>query len=317
VKTLIKGAGVLPHHHHHYNYYLEHIIKNSLNIISLASIWDTILLRVAIILTGYAPGCQYVYSTYNPSTATAAAPAPVSALSSDTDLYYKSKWGKVAILTGDNYQLFEQTCKTALVVASAWNIVNRTEARPLPQNRALLQDYNKRLLRAIHLITNSVRPLYNNRINIFINTADPQGMWDELAKDNRVLDLVYQNSLYARFHREDWTPKNESLWSFVTRLESYRTELSGTNNQITDQQLVSRILQALPSDSVWQQAKLFALRENRDFPTTVTLLQTYKNSLAPTPSEATTTAIASTARDTHPSRLDFDSLISESIWIDS
>jgi hypothetical protein len=51
VKTLIKGAGVLPHHHYHYNYYLEHIIKNLLNTISLASIWDTILLRVAIILT--------------------------------------------------------------------------------------------------------------------------------------------------------------------------------------------------------------------------------------------------------------------------
>jgi hypothetical protein len=98
-----------------------------------------------------------------PSTATAVTPAAlVSAPSSDTDLYYKSKWGKVAILTGDNYQLFEQTCKTALVVASAWNIVNRTEAWPPPQNQALLQDYNKRLLRAIHLITNSVRPLYNN-----------------------------------------------------------------------------------------------------------------------------------------------------------
>jgi hypothetical protein len=38
VKTLIKGAGVLPHHHYHYNYYLEHIIKNLLNTISLVSI---------------------------------------------------------------------------------------------------------------------------------------------------------------------------------------------------------------------------------------------------------------------------------------
>jgi hypothetical protein len=137
------------------------------------------------------------------STATAAAPALVLALLSDTDLYYKSKWDRVAILTDDNYQLFEQTCRTALVVASAWNIVNRTKAWLLPQNRALLQDYNKRLLRVIYLITNSVRSLYNNQINIFINTADPQGMWDKLAKDNRVLDLVYQNSLYARFHREN------------------------------------------------------------------------------------------------------------------
>ena len=70
-----------------------------------------------------------------PSTASAATPtASVSAPLSDTDLYYKSKWGRIAILTGDNYQLFEQTCRTALIVAGAWNIVNRTEARPPPQN---------------------------------------------------------------------------------------------------------------------------------------------------------------------------------------
>jgi hypothetical protein len=92
---------------------------------------------------------------------------------------------------GDNYQLFKQTYRTALVVVSAWNIINKTEARLSPQNQALLQNYNKRLLRVIYLITNLVRLLYNNRINIFINTADLQCMWDELAKDNRVLNLVY------------------------------------------------------------------------------------------------------------------------------
>jgi hypothetical protein len=38
MKTLIKGAGVLPHHYYYYNNYHLEYIENSLNIISLASI---------------------------------------------------------------------------------------------------------------------------------------------------------------------------------------------------------------------------------------------------------------------------------------
>ena len=62
----------------------------------------------------------------------------ISAPLFDTDLYYKSKWGKITIFISDNYQLFEQTCRTTLVVTGAWNIINRTKAQPPSQNRALL-----------------------------------------------------------------------------------------------------------------------------------------------------------------------------------
>ena len=165
------------------------------------------------------PTAPVTPSTTGASTPSATAPTPPS----DTDVYYKSKWGRIAILTGDNYPVFEQTCRTALVVAGAWNIVNGNEARPPHQNRALLQDYTERQLRAIQLISNSVKETYHSRINPFINAVDPQGMWDEIAKDNRALDRVYQDSLTNQFARESWNPKTESLRAYVTRLESYRT----------------------------------------------------------------------------------------------
>ena len=106
---------------------------------------------------------------------------------------------------------------------------------------------------------------------------------------------MYQDSLTNQFARESWNPKTESLRAYVTRLESYRTQLASTVNQISDQQLITRILQSLPVDSAWQQAKLFALREDRDLSSTITLLQTYESALVLTSSEA----VASIARDTH------------------
>ena len=61
------------------------------------------------------PTAPVTPSTTDASTPSATAPTPLS----DTDVYYKSKWGRIAILTGDNYPVFEQTCRTALVVADA------------------------------------------------------------------------------------------------------------------------------------------------------------------------------------------------------
>jgi hypothetical protein len=217
-------------------------------------------------------------------TPSASAPVP----------YYMSEYGRIAILTRDNYPVFEQTCRTALIVARAWSIVHGDEARPQPQNLAQLQDYDDRLLRGIQLISSSVTETFYNRINLFINNQDPQGMWNELAKEKRVLDIVDQDSLRNRFTKETWNPKSESLRSYVTKLETYRTQLAGTTYQISDQQLLNRILQSLPADSIWQQAKFFALQEGRDLASTVMLLQSYENFLLPSSAEATT----SIARET-------------------
>ena len=61
------------------------------------------------------PTAPVTPSTTGASTPSATAPTPPS----DTDVYYKSKWGRIAILTGNNYPVFKQICKTALVTASA------------------------------------------------------------------------------------------------------------------------------------------------------------------------------------------------------
>ena len=84
---------------------------------------------------------------------------------SQSGQYYTSKYGRIAILTGNNYPVFQQTCRTALIVANAWGIVSRTEERPAG-NRAV--DYDERLHKGIQLISSSVASYLLNKISAYI-----------------------------------------------------------------------------------------------------------------------------------------------------
>jgi hypothetical protein len=134
--------------------------------------------------------------------------------------FYTSKYGRITILNGDNYPLWEQTCRIALVVANAWGIVNGTEERPVAP-AARVQEYDERLCRAILLITSSVASTQLNYVNPFVPQSDRRGMWLELAKGNRALDPIYQDTLLNRFARESWDPSAESLRTYVNRLDLF------------------------------------------------------------------------------------------------
>ena len=198
--------------------------------------------------------------------------ASTSTSNSTTQEYYTSKYGRIAILTGDNYPIFHQSCQTALIVVNAWSIVSREEARPVVRPG----DYDKRLRKAIQLISSSVAPYLLNKITPFIRNADPQGMWEELAKENRALDQIYQDTLTNQFAKETWNPHAKALRTYVNRLDNYRTKLTGTENEISEAQMRTRLLQSLPDTPLWNQAKHFCLHEKRDWNSTLALLQSYE-----------------------------------------
>jgi hypothetical protein len=189
------------------------------------------------------------------------------------DQYYTSKYGRIAILTGDNYPIFQQTCRTALIVANAWGITSGTENRPAG-NRAA--EYDERLRKAIQLISSSVAPYLQNKISALVQNSDPAGMWTELAKENRALDQIYQDALVNQFAKEAWSPQTETLRVYINRLDSYRTKLTGTDNEVSEAQMRTRLLQSLPDTTLWNQAKHFCLYERRDWNSTVALLQSYE-----------------------------------------
>ena len=66
------------------------------------------------------------------------ATAPTATTTIETQ-YYTCKYGRVTILNDENYSLFRQTCKVALLSANAWRIVTRDEPR-LVNNAKLLPD---------------------------------------------------------------------------------------------------------------------------------------------------------------------------------
>ena len=84
---------------------------------------------------------------------------------SQSSQYYTSKYGRIAILTGDNYPVFQQIYRTTLIVANTWGIVSRTKER-LAGNRAT--DYNERLHKGIQLISSSVASYLLNKISAYI-----------------------------------------------------------------------------------------------------------------------------------------------------
>jgi hypothetical protein len=161
-------------------------------------------------------------------------------------------------------------------MANAWGIVSGEEDRPATRHG----DYDERLHKAIRLISSSVAPCFLNKITSYIQDSDPQGMWDELAKENRALNPIYQDTITNQFAKETWDLQNETLRTYVTRLDNYRMKLTGTENEITEAQIRAKLLQSLPDTTLWNQAKHFCLAEKRDWNSTLALLQSYEKPLA-------------------------------------
>jgi hypothetical protein len=103
---------------------------------------------------------------------------PTTSLSTtlvDNNQYYVSKYRRIAILTGDNYAAFSSICRTALVVAGAWNIVDGTEARPAGAGTGRW-DWDERNRKAIQLISSSVAGPLQSRIKAPIEEEDSGAM---------------------------------------------------------------------------------------------------------------------------------------------
>jgi hypothetical protein len=159
---------------------------------------------------------------------------PTTSLSTilvDNNQYYGSKYGRIAILTGNNYAAFSSTCRTALVVAGAWNIVNGTEPRP---GGAAGRPWDDRNRKAIQLISSSVAGPLQSSVKAAIEEEDSEAMWIELAKEDRLTSQLHQNTLFTQFHNATWDPAAESIRVFHARLEDIRSQLAGIDRAIQE-----------------------------------------------------------------------------------
>jgi hypothetical protein len=155
----------------------------------------------------------------------------------DSNQYYASKYGRIAIFTGDNYAAFASTCRTALVVAGAWAIVDGAEDRPAGAG-AGRRDWDERNCKAIQLISSSVSAPFQPRITDGITDEDAQAMWIELAKEDRATNKIYQANLFFQFNQAIWKPQTESIRTFQARLEEIRAQLANTERAISENDMM-------------------------------------------------------------------------------
>ena len=193
----------------------------------------------------------------------------------DSNEYYTSKYGRIAILTGDNYASFASTCRTALVVAGAWNIVNGSEPRPGGAAGRTWDELNRK---AIQLISSSVASSIHSRIDTAILAEDPMSMWTELTKEDRSSSQLHQNTLFSQFHNAVWDPSKESIRVFHGRLENIRAQLASTPRALTESDILWRIITAIPisTSSEWRQAKQFCLLNQLDLTQVIATLQSFQ-----------------------------------------
>jgi hypothetical protein len=196
-------------------------------------------------------------------------------MTTEPSIEYTSKWGKITVFNGENYPLFSITCKAALVSANAWGIVSRAE--PEPEGVRLLQEWNKRRNFAIQIIFSSAGKNYVNSLSTHLDNNDPASMWEKLKASDRSRDAVFISNIRTKFASELYDPSKQSFRQFLNILEHYRTQISATDAPITDIELRNKILQALPAgDGVWQQAKMWCLRDNATLEQTINVLESHE-----------------------------------------
>lgn len=205
--------------------------------------------------------------------------------------HYDCKWGKIEILTGDNYPGWSTNSTMALIAADCIEIVKGTEVRPAAVAAGAgidaagpLKDWKERARRAIQILTNSIDSKLQDKVKAKAESMDPAGIWTELNKFNKTSDPVFVANQRTEFYAATFDPTKEKIRDFVNRLTSFQLQLASTNRQITDEDLLERVLASLPLSTEYQSTKHFILRlapEDRTIDKAIIMLQSHDNLIKP------------------------------------
>jgi len=101
-------------------------------------------------------------------------------------------------------------------------------------------------------------------------------MWTALAKEDRANNRIHQANLFFQFNQMTWNPQTETIRTFYARLEDVRAQLANTERAITENDMMWRIISAIPDEGDWRQARQFCLQDNMNLTAVITTLQSYE-----------------------------------------
>jgi gag-polypeptide of LTR copia-type len=191
---------------------------------------------------------------------------------------FTCKWGKITIFNGDNYAEFSDSYMLAFIAAGAWQIVTRDETEPAlgihPTDAQVRQhlSFTTRRGHAIAILSGSINPVYRGRIMEFAHNSAVDSMWDKLKESNQTTNAVYVNSIRKSFTLETFDPTKQTVRQFVGKLQDWANRISTAERRINKDEIHEKLLNSLPSNSLWQTAKMFCLQESLRLEESINLL---------------------------------------------
>jgi len=167
----------------------------------------------------------------------------------DNNTWYKWKYGNIKKLDGTNYEDWKRSVQSALTVVDAFDIVTGEEQQPPVANstaaKAATDNYRKRRALAAHLLKQTCMPNIQAHVR---DLVDPKEIWDTLLKR---LDFSASQTgratILTRFlNTRPMT--GEKVRDYIVQLQTYQTQLLGTNKAITAGLLVNRIYDTVPAE---------------------------------------------------------------------
>jgi hypothetical protein len=87
---------------------------------------------------------------------------------------------------------------------------------------------------------------------------------------------VYVNNVRNSFTLETFDPSKQTVRQFVGKLQNWANRISTAERSINEDEIHEKLLNSLPSDSVWQTAKMFCLRQSLGLEESINLLSSNK-----------------------------------------
>ncbi|KAI0997178.1 hypothetical protein K3495_g11007 [Podosphaera aphanis] len=154
----------------------------------------------------------------------------MSTINNSKEILNKTIWGNIAILTGDNYTIFESQAKKALATAGCWKLLDGTENKPEEEpdanNLTLykrwkrnVNAYEKKRENALRILSTSIDDaLVDDEIETALRNGVPQELWNALYKFNQNNNRVWISARRKAFNDEKFDHKNETIQAFYPRL---------------------------------------------------------------------------------------------------
>ncbi|ESZ92151.1 hypothetical protein SBOR_7468 [Sclerotinia borealis F-4128] len=133
-------------------------------------------------------------------------------------------------------------------------------------------DFMKQLANSISIFNSSVGAIHRPAILELITQFDVQGVWEVLKSHDRSKRPQYIAETRAKFSRELFNPKTQSIRGFVNTLKSHQRLTLDTEPVITDMEVFHYLLQSLPENEKWQSSRSFILNTELSLTDTISNL---------------------------------------------